>query len=89
MSMFSCPKCGATLKVIPLASGGQWKQGQAFALGNAPPRTEYSREAPAADLSDVEAGVRTPLYQALLTGAAVGAAAVSASSTPRTVNDHD
>ena len=78
MSTFNCPHCGATLKVIPLAgTGGGWERGQTFAMGGAPPPgAEYSREVPAADLSGVEAGVKTPLFQALLTGAAVGAVTV-------------
>lgn len=79
MSTFNCPKCGATLKVIPLAGGSasqSWERGQSFALGAPPPGAEYSREVPAADLSGVEAGVKTPLFQALLTGAAVGVVTV-------------
>lgn len=77
MSGFDCPKCGTRLKVIPLANeSGGWERGQAFALGAPPPGSEYSREVPAADLSGVEAGVKAPLFQALLTGAAVGAVTV-------------
>jgi len=69
MSTFSCPNCGRQLKVIPLSDpGGGWEPGRAFALGDAPPG-DYTREVPAADLSGVEAGVKTPLLQAGITGA--------------------
>ena len=76
MSTFPCPNCGRILKVIPLAGDGGWERGRAFALGAPPPGSEYNREVPAADLSGVEAGVKTPLLQALLTGLAGGAVAV-------------
>ena len=73
MSTFSCPKCGVTLKVIPLSDGsGGWQRGQAFAMGAAPPGAEYSREIPKADLSGLEAGVKTPLLQAVITATVAG-----------------
>ena len=78
MSTFQCPSCGQVLKVIPLSGGGAghhvggWQSGRSFALGAAPPGSEYSRETPLADMSSIEAGVKTPLFQSLLTG--VGAA---------------
>ena len=73
-TIFKCPRCGVALRVEAL--GQSWQRSQDFALGNAPAGTEYSRETPTADLSSIEAGVRTPLYQSLLTGAAVSAVTV-------------
>jgi len=77
MSAFQCPNCGRSLKVIPLSEpGGGWERGRSFGMGAPPPGAEYSREVPAADLSGVEAGVKTPLAQAVITGLAVGAVTV-------------
>jgi len=78
MNTFSCPNCGRQLKVIPLSDpgGGQWERGRAFAMGAPPPGAEYSREVPVVDVSGVEAGVKTPLAQAVITGLAVGAVTV-------------
>ena len=77
--MFTCPNCGKMLKVIPLASGGGgWERGQSFAMGAPPAGAEYSRETPTADVGNLEAGLRLPLGQAIVTataGAALDAAA--------------
>lgn len=75
-TVFQCPHCKTSLRVESLGPSqgkGAWQRSQDFALGAAPPGAEHSREVPVADLSGVEAGVKTPLFQALLTGAAVGA----------------
>jgi len=76
--MFNCPNCGAALRVdvVSPPMGGGWERGRTLTLGAPPSGAEYSREVPASDLSGVESGVKTPLFQALLTGAAVGAVMV-------------
>lgn len=74
-TVFRCPDCGIALRVEALGKGN-WQQGQTFAMGAAPAGAEYSRETPTANMNTVEAGVTTPLYQSLLTGAAVGAVTV-------------
>ena len=74
MSTFQCPSCGQQMKVIPLTGGGGlgggWQATQSFAFrpGRLPSGAEYSREVPVADLSGIEAGVKTPLLQAAVTG---------------------
>lgn len=80
MSKFKCPKCNATLKVIPLAGGGgasSWQAGQTFTLGaGVPEGTTYSKETPTANMSTIEAGFKTPFAQAVITALAAGALAV-------------
>ena len=78
MSTFSCPHCGGSIKAIPLSGGGAghhvggWQSGRSFAMGAAPAGAEYSRETPKADLSGLEAGVKTPLAQAAITATVMG-----------------
>lgn len=94
MSQFKCPKCGAQLKVIPLASNSTpssclpntclpnrqrqaWRVGQTFGLGaDVPKGTTYSKETPVVDMSGIEAGFKTPLFQSSITALAGGALAV-------------
>lgn len=71
-TVFNCPACGTALRVDALGGGqamsGGWQRGASFAMGAPPAGAEFSREVPAADLSGVEAGVKTPLFQATITG---------------------
>ena len=75
-TVFSCPACGAGLRVDALGNGsggsGGWERGRAFAMGAAPAGSEYSRETPLADMSSIEAGVKTPLAQAAITATVCG-----------------
>jgi len=74
MSAFNCPKCGATLKVIPLAGAGAgWERGQEFAFGSGKMpagAAEFSRERPVANMANIESGARLPLVQAGITSGA-------------------
>ena len=79
MSSFKCPSCGRELKVIPLAHAAStnWKAGTTFALGTGVPKgATYSKETPVVDMSGLEAGFKTPLFQSSITGLAGGALAV-------------
>lgn len=78
MSSFKCPSCGRELKVIPLANAASdWKAGTTFALGAGVPKgATYSKETPVVDMSGLEAGFKTPLFQSSITGLAGGALAV-------------
>ena len=79
-TMFSCPSCGVALRVDAIGAGpsmaGGWERGRAFAAGAAPAGSEYSRETPTADMSGIEAGVKTPAMQAGITGVVGGVMAV-------------
>ena len=75
-TVFNCPNCKAALRVDAMGGGpsmsGGWERGRAFASGAPPPGAEYSREIPKADMSGVEAGVKTPLAQAAITATVCG-----------------
>ena len=74
-TVFSCPACGVALRVEAMGTGsgsGGWQSGRAFAMGAAPLGSEYSRETPLADMSSIEAGVKTPLAQAIITATVCG-----------------
>jgi len=75
-TVMNCPSCGVALRVDAMGTGsggsGAWQSGRSFALGGPPPGSEYSREIPKADLSTLEAGVKTPLAQAAITATVCG-----------------
>ena len=80
-TVFQCPHCKTSLRVGSLGPSqgrGAWQAGRSYALGSPPAGSEYSRETPNADLSGFEAGVKTPLAQAGITGTAAAMLAVLA-----------
>ena len=76
-TVYNCPACGVALRVEAMGSGaGNWQRGQAFALGDAPPGAELTRETPTGQADTVESGVKVPLLQAVITGAVAGVVSV-------------
>ena len=75
-TVFSCPACGAGLRVDAMGagsgSGGGWERGReyAFGAGKLPAgAAEYSRQTPTGRTDNIEGGLRLPLGQAAITGA--------------------
>jgi hypothetical protein len=67
MNTTNCPHCGNSIKLIPLSNKPNWKTNHHFATGAPPSASSYSRETPAADLANIEAGAKLPLAQAAIT----------------------
>jgi len=77
MSVYLCPHCQRSVKVIPLSGGGdpggQWERGQRFDFAVGPGRlpkgaSEYARETPAGRTDNLVGGLRLPAGQAAITG---------------------
>ena len=65
-TIFNCPGCGIAL-LVDTVGQSNWTRSQEFAFGKAVPAgSEYSREVPAANVANIEGGVKLPLAQALL-----------------------
>ena len=74
-TVFNCPSCRSPLRVDTMGpANSSWQPTQQFALGARLPdgTSEYSRESPAGDQTNVEAAVHVPLRQALITAVAAG-----------------
>ena len=70
-TIFNCPGCGIAL-LVDTVGQSNWTRSQEFAFGKAVPAgSEYSREVPAANVANIEGGVKLPLAQALLITMAV------------------